>query len=247
MGTIAVLGATGTIGSSLASRLIASGQRVLLLGRNGEKLMELQQRLGHQAQVCTLQDFSSSDQLKAAIDGAVQDDPLTGMVNCIGSLILKPAHGTSDQEFRETIETNLFTAFATVRVAGSLLRKSGGSVVLLSSAAADIGLQNHEAISAAKAGIIGLARSAAATYASNNIRFNVVSPGLTRTEMTKRIWDNPTNCAASTDMHALGRLGSPEHIASAIAWLLDPANDWTTGEVIHVDGGLSQVIPRKKM
>ncbi len=119
-----------------------------------------------------------------------------------------------------------------------MLRKTGGSVVLVASAAAEIGLQNHEAIAAAKAGVIGLARSAAATYAPYNIRINVVSPGLTCTELTRRIWDNPANAAASTEMHALGRLGQPHHIASAIHWLLDPQNDWTTGTVLDVDGGL---------
>ncbi len=246
MGLYAVLGATGTIGSTLCERLIKDGHRVLLLARDDAKLQELAGRLGPAAVVCHVSDFASSDALKQAIEQHVADEPLNGMVNCIGSLLLKPAHGTSDQEFRQTIETNLFTAFAVVRTAGMLMRKAGGSVVLIASAAAEMGLTNHEAISAAKAGIIGLARAAAATYAGSNLRVNVVSPGLTCTEMTRRIWDNPTNNAASTEMHALGRLGQPAHIASAIAWLLDPNNDWITGDVLHVDGGLSHIQPRRK-
>ena len=247
MVTIAVMGATGTIGSELSERMIHEGQRVLLVARDLEKLSALADRLGPSSIPCHVADFTSSDMLKRAIEEHLGDEPLSGIVNCIGSLLLKPAHGTSDQEFRDTIETNLFTAFAAVRTAGTLMRKQGGSVVLMASAAAEIGLNNHEAISASKAGIIGLARSAAATYASSNIRVNVVSPGLTCTEMTRRIWENAANNAASCDMHALGRLGQPAHIVSAIAWLLDPANDWITGDVMHIDGGLSHIQPRRKM
>lgn len=247
MGTIAVLGATGTIGSELCQRMIKDGHSVLLVARDHDKLQALSDRLGAEATPCLMSDFASSDMIKRAIEEPLGDQPLSGIVNCIGSLLLKPAHGTSDQEFRDTIETNLFTAFAAVRTAGTLLRKQGGSVVLMASAAAEIGLTNHEAISAAKAGIIGLARSAAASYAASNIRVNVVSPGLTCTELTRRIWENPANNAASCDMHALGRLGQPAHIVSAIAWLLDPANDWITGEVMHIDGGLSHIQPRRKM
>jgi 3-oxoacyl-[acyl-carrier protein] reductase len=117
--------------------------------------------------------------------------------------------------------------------------------VLFASAAAEIGIQNHEAIAAAKAGIIGLARSAAATYAQHNIRVNVVSPGLIRSQMTRRIWENPPAAAASTALHALGRLGEPEQVASLVAWLVDPENHWITGQVIGIDGGLGRVLPRR--
>ena len=114
----------------------------------------------------------------------------------------------------------------------------GGSVVLLSSAAARVGLPGHEAIAAAKAGIEGLTRSAAATYGSRGLRFNAVAPGLVRTNLTRRIWENSM---ASVAMHALGRLGEPEDVASLIGWLLDRANNWVTGQIFGVDGGLSSV------
>ena len=98
---------------------------------------------------------------------------------------------------------------------------------------------------AAKAGVIGLARSAAATYGSSNIRFNVVSPGLVRTELTKRIWQNEVNAQASAQMHALGRLGEPEQVSSLVLWLLDGNNNWITGQVIGIDGGLGKVLARR--
>ena len=243
MSSIAILGATGTIGRVLAQRLIRQGQQVLLVGRDQNKLQSLSAELG---QPYATVDLSSSQPLEEALRGAADaQGGIHALVNCIGSILLKPAHSTTDDEFRRTLETNLFTAFATVRVGAKLLRESGGSIVLFASAAAEIGIQNHEAIAAAKAGVIGLARSAAATYAANNIRVNVVSPGLIRTEMTRRIWENPPSATASAKLHALGRLGEPEQVASLVAWLLDAENDWITGQVMGVDGGLGHVLPRR--
>lgn len=244
MSMIAILGATGTIGSVLSRRLVRQGQRVLLVGRNEEKLRSLSDELG---QPFAAVDMTCSQPLEDAVR-AIADAHQGGIravVNCIGSILLKPAHATSDDEFRQVVETNLFTAFTTVRLGARLLRERGGSIVLFASAAAEIGIQNHEAIAAAKAGVIGLARSAAATYAPNNIRVNVVSPGLIRTEMTRRIWETPTNATASAQLHALGRIGEPEQVASLVSWLLDAENNWITGQVIGIDGGLGHVLPRR--
>lgn len=243
MSTIAILGATGTIGGVLARRLVRQGQSVLLVGRNEEKLSALGQEL---AQPFVTVDLTGSQLLEQSLQAAADvQGGFHGLVNCIGSLLLKPAHATTDEDFRRVVETNLFTAFATVRAGARLLRERGGSIVLFASAAAEIGIANHEAIAAAKAGVIGLARSAAATYASSNIRVNVVSPGLIRTHLTRRIWESPVSAAASAQMHALGRLGEPEQVASLVAWLLDVENNWITGQVIGIDGGLGHVLPRK--
>ncbi len=110
-----------------------------------------------------------------------------------------------------------------------------------------VGLANHEAIAAAKAGVIGLALSAAATYASNHLRVNVVAPGLTETPLTSAITSNEKSRQLSEQMHALGRLGQPQDIARAIVFLLDPQNNWITGQVLAVDGGLSHIRPKAKM
>lgn len=243
MSLIAILGATGTIGGVLARRLVRQGQSVLLVGRNEEKLRLLSEHLG---QPFAVVDLTSSRSLEESLRATGEaHDGFQAFVNCIGSILLKPAHSTTDVEFRQVVETNLFTAFATVRVGAKLLRERGGSIVLFASAAAEIGIQNHEAIAAAKAGVIGLARSAAATCAPSNIRVNVVSPGLIRTEMTRRIWENATAATASAQLHALGRLGDPEQVASLVSWLLDGENDWITGQVIGVDGGLGHILPRR--
>lgn len=242
MGRVAVLGATGGIGNALTRRLVARGDQVLLVGRNPDKLRPLADELNQSFACWDRRDSASLEEL-LRVDADRQGE-FTGIVNCIGSVVLKPAHSTGDDEFREVLETNLLTAFASIRSAAHLLRARGGAVVLFGSAAAELGLANHEAIAAAKAGVIGLARSAAATYAARNIRVNVISPGLVRTELTRRIWDQPASYAASVAMHALGRIGEPEQVASLAAWLLDPENDWITGQVIGLDGGLAKLRPR---
>jgi len=180
-----------------------------------------------------------------AVDAVFQAHPgLTGAVNLAGSILLKPAHLTTAQDFDATIGQNLRTAFALTRAAGKHMKASGGSVVLMSSCAAGIGLPNHEAIAAAKAGVEGLVRAAAASYAGAGIRFNAVAPGLVATPMAKRITDNEAALKASMAMHPLGRIAAPGEIARAITFLLSPDNSFVTGQVLAVDGGLSRVKSR---
>jgi NAD(P)-dependent dehydrogenase (short-subunit alcohol dehydrogenase family) len=166
---------------------------------------------------------------------------IDGILNCVGSVLLKPAHSTSPDEWHDTIATNLTSAFATVRAGYKALLGNGGAIVLMATAAARIGLPNHEAIAAAKAGVIGLMQSAAASYASRGIRVNAVAPGLVKTGLTKRIWSNEKSAEVSRSFHALGRLGEPKDVASLLVWLLQPENDWVTGQVFGVDGGLGTV------
>lgn len=238
----AILGATGTIGTCIARRLVSLGNQVLLVGRSASKLEALGVALQQPWRETNLQ---QSGTLEADLRQASgQFGPLDALVCCVGSILLKPAHATSDEEFQEVVATNLLSAFATVRAGARLLRQRGGSIVLFASAAAEIGIPNHEAIAAAKGGVIGLARSAAATYAPHNVRVNVISPGLIRTELTRRILENPASATASQKMHALGRFGQPDQVASLAEWLLHPENDWMTGQVIGLDGGLAHVLSR---
>jgi NAD(P)-dependent dehydrogenase (short-subunit alcohol dehydrogenase family) len=156
-------------------------------------------------------------------------------------LLLKPAHLTTEADWHAVLAANLTTAFSTVRAGARAMMESGGSIVLVSSAAARVGLANHEAIAAAKAGIIGLTLAAAATYAEHGIRVNCVAPGLVQTPLTVRVTASEASRKASLAMHPLGRLGDPADVAGAIAWLLSRQQSWITGQVIGVDGGLGTV------
>jgi 3-oxoacyl-[acyl-carrier protein] reductase len=238
-----ILGGAGGIGSALARQVVDSGGRVFLAGRAPGKLAAIAAELG--AAHGTV-DATDPDAVDACADRAAEAlGGLTGIACCAGSLLLKPAHLTTAAEWGATLAANLTSGFGCVRAAGRLLKSEGGSVVLVSSAAARIGLANHEAIAAAKAGIVGLVLSAAATYARQQIRFNAVAPGLTKTPLTQGLVASELAEKASIGMHPLGRLGTPDDVARAIAFLLDPAQDWITGQVLGVDGGLASLKTRQ--
>ena len=238
-----VVGAAGGIGEALCRRLAAAGVKLVLAGRNEEKLSLLASAIGGDVVPLDARNFEAmNDVVKAAVE---RHGKLDGAVNLAGSIVLKPAHATSSVEFDELIATNLRTAFSLVRAAAPAMgRSGGGSLVLMSSAAARIGLANHDALAAAKAGVIGLALSASATYASRDVRINVVAPGLVRTPLAARLVSNEASLKASEAMHALGRIGEPDDVASLIEYLLDPAHRWITGQVFGVDGGLGTVRAR---
>ena len=237
---VLILGAYGGIGSVLSRRLKANGARLVLSGRDEEKLNSLAKELGVDAFPADASDFDAVDYV---VERAVESlGTIDGAVNCSGSLLLKPAHLTKFEEFRSTVDASLTSSFALVRsVARPMMKSKAGSVVLVSTAAAAHGLPNHEAIAAAKGGVDALVRSAAATYGKSGVRVNAVAPGLVDTPLTSRITGNPSARASSESMHALGRLGSPEDVAGAIEWLLSPEASWVTGQTLGVDGGLSSV------
>lgn len=241
-----ILGATGGIGSALARQLAAHGAQLVLAARNADALQALGTELGA---TTVLVDAT----LPADIDRAVETAVLThgrldGAANCVGSLLLKPAHLTRAEEFDDVLSANLRSAFSLVRASTRAMMNNsepaGGSIVLVASAAARIGLANHEAIAAAKGGVISLTLSAAASYASKQVRVNCVAPGLVRTPLTARITGSAAGEQSSLAMHALGRLGEPGDVSRAIAFLLDPENSWITGQTLGVDGGLGTLRSR---
>lgn len=234
-----LLGATGGIGSAVARRLADDGARLVLGARTESDVKALADETGGEAVPL---DATSFEEVQSVVQHAIDTyDRLDGIANFVGSILLKPAHLTSLDEYRQQIELNLDTAFNTVKAAGRPLMRQGGSIVLMTSAVARIGLKNHEAIAAAKGGVAGLMRAAAATYANRGVRVNCVAPGLVESRMSKSILSSDAGRKQSEKMHALGRVGTPDDVAPAVTWLLDPATDWVTGQIIGVDGGLGTV------
>ena len=237
-----VLGATGGVGSALTRRLAGSGARLVIAGRDEGRLAQLAEESG-----AIPRRFEATDlaDVERCVHVAVERlGGVDGVVSCVGSLLLKPAHLTTMDEWSAVLATNLTSAFATVRAAARAMMEGGGSIVLVSSAAARVGLASHEAIAAAKAGVAGLVLAAAASYASRGIRVNCVAPGLVRTPLTARLTASAAGLKTSSDMHPLRRVGEPEEVASALAWLLDPAQSWLTGQILGIDGGLATVRTR---
>jgi 3-oxoacyl-[acyl-carrier protein] reductase len=243
MGGVIIFGGSGGIGSATARSLSVRGTPSFLVARNADRLAETAQAVGAAgyatADALSLEQVEQSFAQAAAVFGG----EVSGVAHCVGSILLKPAHLTSEAEFSGVIQQNLTSAFLTVRTAAKTMSK-GGSVLLFSSAAARIGLANHEAIAAAKAGIIGLTLSAAATYATRGLRFNCIAPGLVRTQMSEKITSNPSAEAFSKALHPLGRLGTPEDIRNHAALLLSEESSWVTGQVFGVDGGLGTLKTR---
>ena len=237
--TFLVQGATGGIGAALCEMLVEGGARLAVAGRDEGRVTELAGRLDA---VPLVYDATDPAAVADGVETAVSKlGSLDGAANLVGSLLLKSAHTITPEEWREHTALNLDSAFYMVRAVAKPLQKSGGSVVLMSSAVARHGFAAHEVIGASKAGVIGLALSCAATYATRGVRFNCVAPGLTETKLTEPVRNNDAARKASLAMHPDGSFGEPGAVARAVAFLLDPASAHITGQVLAVDGGLGSV------
>lgn len=239
---VIIFGATGGIGRALAHRLAAAGTPLFLAARQEAPLASLAAELDAGHATADVTDWAQIDAVfeAASAFATTRGTTVGAVVNGVGSILLKPAHLTRFDEYQQVLAQNLTSAFGVVRAAGRTMA-NGGSVVLCSTAAARLGLANHEAIAAAKGGVQGLVLSAAATYAARGLRVNAVAPGLVDTPLTARITGSAPALAASHAMHALGRIGTADEVASLIAWLTGPDATWVTGQVFGIDGGLGSV------
>lgn len=238
-----ILGASGGIGRALCAQLSTAGARIVAAAPPSDRLDRLATDFGAETHAL---DATNYEAVQALIQTTARGTGgLQGIANCVGSVLLKPAHLTSLEEFEAVLSLNLRTAFYVVKAATRALMSQGGSIVLCSSAVVRTGLPNHAAIAAAKGGVEGLVRAAAASYARRKIRINAVAPGLVATPATARIVENEASRTQSEALHALGRIGQPAEVARAIAWLLDDdQSGWVTGQVWGIDGGLGSLHAR---
>ena len=235
--TYIIAGATGVTGQAIAKELSINND-VHLIGRDEEKLSLLSDEIKSPYSVIDLENTLPIKEFQKTFEY----DEIKGLVNCIGSIYLRPLHGSSVEDFNSVINVNLFSSY--YLLAAFARKMKNGSAVFFSSVAASKGLSNHELISAAKAGIEGMARSAAASYAKDNLRVNVIAPSIMDTNMSAKILNSETAVEISKSMHPIPKIGDVNDILPVVRWLLSSESKWVTGQTIHVDGGFSTVKPR---
>ena len=235
-----LIGGSSDIAQILAKDLIDSGHLVTLLARDVERISHLKSMGADVIQGDALDESIVS----SAVDHAKgrSEEGLAGAAHLVGSIALRPPHATKLEDFEAVIQTNLVSAFLMLKLVGkSMLRNGTGRMVFTSSVAGSYGLTNHEAISAAKGGLEAMVRSAASTYAQRGIRVNAVAPGLTETRLSASVLRSDAIREASVGMIPLKRINEPHEVAQSMFWLLTNAPDNITGQIIHLDGGMSNI------
>ena len=167
-------------------------------------------------------------------------EELAGVAYFPGSINLAPFERIKLEAFHSDLEVNLLGAVRVLqRAIPAMARNGGGSVVLVSTVAAETGMAYHASVAAAKSAVEGLMRALAAEYAAKNVRVNAIAPSLTDTQMAGRLLSSDEKRERSAERHPLRRVGTPEEMGALAAFLLGPDTPWITGQVVHVDGGLS--------
>ena len=231
---VVIGGITGGIGKALEAKLKDSGHKVTGFSQSGEG-----------AEAC---DATCPKALESYFKSCVETHGrIDAYVHAIGSIYLKPAHLTPASDWDQVILHNLNSAFYALRAAlPNLMRQDDGRILFFSSVAAQAGIANHEAIAAAKGGIEGMVRSAAASYASKGVRINAIAPSLTDTPLSQGITASPQALAYTKKMHPLGAINTAEDVSSLAQWLLSDAAAQVTGQIFVMDGGLSTIVPKPK-
>ena len=235
-----LVGGSSDIARHLATMLLADGHSVTLLARDADRVAGLVEQGAEFVQG----DALDEEAVQSAVAHAAEhgEGGLAGMAHLVGSIALRPPHATKLEDFTAVINTNLTSAFLALKTAGKAMLKLGtGRMVFTSSVAGSYGLTNHEAIAAAKGGIEAMVRAAASTYAGRGLRVNAVAPGLTETRLGGSVLRSDAIREASVGMIPLKRINEPEEIAQSMHWLLTGAPDNLTGQVLHLDGGMSNI------
>jgi 3-oxoacyl-[acyl-carrier protein] reductase len=227
---VIVTGASRGIGAAIAQHFVAEGDNVVTLSRSGiapsgcAKSFEV--------------DVSDSTQVSEAIKAAVAEfGPIDVAVANAGITRDGIAMRMSDDQWRDVLSINLDGAFYTARAAmASMVRARSGSIIFIGSISPFMGVPGQANYAAAKAGLVGLARSLAREVASRSITVNVVAPGLVDTDMTTELGEAKD---AMLSLIPLGHMGQPSDIAGVVGFLASNHARYITGAVIPVDGGLA--------
>ena len=231
-----ILGATGSIGSSLAKKLVESDEQVHLVGRDQSGLSELAKNLNSTFTVCDVLEENFSEK----IINDLKDDSINGLAFCVGSIDLKPLKLTKKSDFMQSFNLNLISATEIIRSLTDNLKKNKGSIVLFSTVAVKQGFPNHSIVSSAKGAIEGLTLALAAELAPN-VRVNCIAPSLTNSKISNFLLKNDKVAEGIAKMHPMKRLGEGSDSASVAKFLLTDDSSWITGQILGVDGGRSSV------
>ena len=213
--------------------------KVVLIGSSSAIAKSLQENSNREF-VC----FTRSNGFDISGDLSELDDleDINGLVYFPGTINLKPFTMLKEQDYQSDLDINFLGAVKVVKkLIGKLKEADGASVVFISTVAASIGLPFHASISPAKAALEAYARSMAAEYAGAKISFNVVAPSLANTPMAENLLKTERLVEASKERNPMKQIGSPDQISKTVDFLLDAHQNWITGQVIPVDGGMKNL------
>jgi NAD(P)-dependent dehydrogenase (short-subunit alcohol dehydrogenase family) len=183
----------------------------------------------HQHEI-NVQDESTFPSIEGEIDG---------LVYFPGSINLRPFSGLKLSDFQTDYEINVLGLIKILKHFHKQLAQNS-SLVFISTVAAQVGMPYHSSISLCKSAIEGLCRSLAAEW-SPKVRVNCVAPSVVQTKLSTRLFRTESQVEQMNSRHPLQKVGQPKNIADAIEFLLSDKSSWMTGQVLHVDGGLSTI------
>ncbi|NLM69730.1 MAG: 3-oxoacyl-[acyl-carrier-protein] reductase [Firmicutes bacterium] len=232
--TAIVTGATRGIGRAIAERLQQAGMNVVVCGRSEALLAEFD----HPQILPVKADISKTDDVEQLVKTTLEHfNRIDVLVNNAGITKDNLLMRMGDQDWDQVIQVNLTGTFYLCRaVIRQMLKQRYGRIVNISSIVGVAGNPGQANYAAAKAGVIGLTKSLAKEVASRQILVNAVAPGYIDTEMTRVLSDKQK--AEITKLIPLGRVGEVSDVAELVHFLVSDANQYITGQVIHVDGGL---------
>jgi len=241
--TVVVSGASSGIGRAVAIHLARQGAGLVLIGRNRDRLEDTAQRAS--ARTCRILQLDLNDLsgiMPAVKEATAVVGRLYGLCHAAGAVDTLPLSATSPEKLQAMMQINYVAGMELARsvTRRDLLSEVGGSVLFISAVYGLIGKPGLIAYSGSKGAVIAGARAMSIELARRNVRVNVLSPGMVRTEMTEKAMSGLSTQQVQVlkDAHPLG-FGSPEDVAHAAAFLLAPESRWITGTNLVVDGGCS--------
>lgn len=233
-----VTGAAGGIGPAVVRALLEAGSDVAMTDLTAHALEGASQTMGDRDVLVVAGDAADSEFMRKELD-AVEEryGPISILVNCVGAFRMQYFDDISDSEWNEVVSANLTTVFVACREAGARMKgHERGSIVNVASTAGEEGSFRPAAhYAAAKGGVIALTKTLARELASSGVRVNAVSPGPIDTPSLQATTDEARAEAASRTL--IGRIGTPEEVANAVLYLVNPGAGYVTGEVLRVNGG----------